>query len=147
MRFFLVFLLLFTMGCTNAVKTSIDSSDLLLKPTVCKGSAAEIHEVAFVAARKAFPDEDGIIKGSERNVRIERDFFWHGDTVIEIWVKPINDNECVLEAEHKSNWHRGNGAIGNLSDGELKHYLSTFKRECSEFLNGKSATKILQADK
>jgi len=54
----------------------------------------EIHIIAHAAAKNGFPEEDDIFKNENGKVTIERDWFWPGDTIIEVWVKPINEKQC-----------------------------------------------------
>ena len=62
----------------------------------------QIHDIS--GFRDIYKNENG-------NVTIERDWFWRGDTIINDWVKQISENLCIVEADSKPNWHRGNGAL------------------------------------
>jgi len=141
MRYLCVLLLCLTIGC-SAAKTSIDSGRAVLKPPTYEGSLQDIHQIAYKAALRAFPEEDDIYREDNGKVVIERDWFWRGDTIIEVWVKKVNETECVIEAESKGNWHRGNAALFNVSEGELKHYMSAIQLEYEDFKTGQGAYEI-----
>jgi hypothetical protein len=123
----ILFLILFV-GCTGA-KTSMKADDPFLKPLTLKGTPEEIHELTYEAAKKAFPEEDAIFKHPDNKVVIERDWFWRGDTIIEVFTKKLNDQECVVSAESRGNWHRGNAPIFDMSTDELKYYMKILKEE------------------
>lgn len=127
MKFLCAFLLFVTIVGCGAARTSVNSELEQFKPPVYEGTLSEIHELAYEAAKKAFPEEIDIFKKSNGKVIIERDWFWRGDTIIEVDVKPLNQNECIIEAESRPNWHRVNPSIFNVSKDELSHYLKTLK--------------------
>ena len=144
MRYLCVLLLCFTVG-RSAARTSVDSDYGVLEPPKYKGALEDIHEVAYMAAKRAFPEEDSIFKKGNNKVIIERDWFWRGDTIIEVWVRQVNENECIIEAESRGNWHRLNAALFNVSEGELKHYLSTLDLEYKDFKDKQGHYKATQA--
>jgi hypothetical protein len=82
----LVFLLL--IGCTNA-STSTRAADPHHRPKLLIGPIEKIYEIAFKAAKRAFPDATNIGRAEGWKVLIERDWFWRGDTIITVTVKEV----------------------------------------------------------
>ena len=138
MKYLSILILCFLIGCSTA-STSMNSKKEALKPHTYAGTVDEIQNIAFAAAKRAFPEEDAIYKNEDGKITIERDWFWRGDTIIEIWVKKADDQQCVIEAESKGNWHRGNAALVNVSEGELVHYMSTLELEYEDFIHKASS--------
>jgi len=141
MKNYSILMLCILIGCSTA-STSVDSKKEALKSHTYDGSMDEIHEIAYAAAKKAFPEEDDIFKNENGKVTIERDWFWRGDTIIEVWVKPINEKQCAIEAKSRGNWHRGNGALINVSEGELVHYMSTLEAEYEDYIHKQRAYAV-----
>ena len=132
MRLLSILMLCFLFGCSTA-STSLNSHNETLKTPTYLGTVNEVQEIAFAAAKRAFPEEDTIYKGDNGKVTIERDWFWRGDTIIEVWVKKLDKKVCIVEAESRPNWHRGNGTLINVSTGELEHYMSTLDLEYKDY--------------
>lgn len=127
-------------GCSHA-KTSMEMTDLDLQPQTLKGPIEDIYEVAFRAAKRAFPEEDDIRKGENWKIVIERDWFWRGDTIIEVLVQPISENECFITAESRVNWHRGNATMLDVSKDELRYYITALKEEYAEYMASKKENR------
>ena len=141
MKYLSIMILCLFIGCSTA-STSVNPHNVELKSPTYEGSIEEIHGIAYAAAKRAFPEEDDIFKNENGNVTIERDWFWRGDTIIEIWVKQISENLCIVEADSKPNWHRGNGTLLNVSSDELVNYLTALDLEYEDYINKQGAYNI-----
>jgi len=136
MKNFIVLALFVLIGCSHA-KTSMEMTDPNLRPQTLKGPVEDIYEIAFRAAKRAFPEEDDIRKGDNWRIVIERDWFWRGDTIIEVLVHPISENECFITAESRVNWRRGNATMLDVSEDEIRYYISALREEYAEYMASK----------
>lgn len=139
MRKFLLLILLILAGCASYAKTSVNTHYPNLQPQVLNGTIEEIYEIAFNAAKKAFPEEPDIWKEDDWKIFIERKWFWRGDTLIKVKIKDIDGGKCLVEVESRGIRKRMNQAIfDSISEGEIKYYISILKEEYEEYISPKS---------
>jgi hypothetical protein len=138
---FLMALLVF-MGCTHGT-TLTQATDPDLQPQTLQGPLEELYEVAFAAAKKAFPDEIYIRSDDVPKIVIQRDWFWRGDTKVEVLLQPISDNEYFVTVKSWASWHRLNATMLDVSEDEVRHYIRTLKEEYAEYKSPKINEKTL----
>jgi hypothetical protein len=134
----LVFLLF--IGCTHA-STSTKANDPYLKPQLLIGPVEKIYEIAFRAAKKAFPAATNIRKAEGWKVIIERDWFWRGDTIITVTVNEVEKYECIVTVESKVNWHRLNPSPFDVAMDELKYFGKALEEEYAHYRSPKPDKK------
>jgi hypothetical protein len=144
MKKLMAFVFVLLIGCTHAV-TSTKSEAPYLQPQTLKGPIEDIYEVAFRAAKRAFPEEEDIRKGDDWKVIIERDWFWRGDTVITVTVNKVSEEECIISVESKASWHRMNPCIAGVAQDELEYYGKALEEEYAEFKSPKQIENSLTA--
>jgi hypothetical protein len=140
MKNLIALVLLLFIGCTHA-STSTRAKDPHLKPQLLIGPIEEIYEVAFNAAKKAFPDATKIRRAEGRKVIIERDWFWRGDTIITVSVNEVEKYECMVTVESKVNWHRLNPCPFDVAMDELRYYGKALEKEYAEYTSPKTVKK------
>jgi hypothetical protein len=136
MKNLMALVLLLFIGCTHA-STSTRANDPYLKPRLLIGPIEKIYEVAFKAAKRAFPDATNVRKAEGWKVIIERDWFWRGDTKIIVSVHEVEKYECIVTAESKVNWHRLNPSPFDVATDELKYYGKALEKEYAEYRSPK----------
>lgn len=146
-KYVLVLALVIFSGCVH-YQTINDSTNINLRPRVLKGPLNEIQQVAYEAAKKAFPDETENIKVEDNNkVIILREWFWRGDTIIKILIDKSLNNEFILNVESMSSSHRLNPSmgIGSVAKKEIQHYLNYLDEEYKLYLTNKNSVSAAPA--
>lgn len=120
---FLFLAVLLLSSCSTA-QTSIDPSSPL-RPVILTGTLWQATYLAFETAKKTFPgdkcekdDEEGVIK-------IHRDSFFHGNTLITIRFQRINDNNWFVNVSSEGTGL--NQPLVNRSASEAEFYLKALE--------------------
>lgn len=122
----LLFLLLWGLllsSCSTAQTSVAPSSPL--RPVILTGTLWQATYLAFETAKKTFPgdrcekdDEEGVIK-------IHRDSFFHGNTLITIRFQRINDNNWFVNVSSEGTGL--NQPLVNRSASEAEFYLKALE--------------------
>ncbi len=120
---FLLLWVLLLSSC-SAAQTSVAPSSPL-RPVILTGTHWQATYLAFETAKKTFPgdqcekdDEEGVIK-------LHRDSFFHGNTLITIRLQRINDNNWFVNVSSEGTGL--NQPLVNRSASETEFYLKALE--------------------
>lgn len=122
----LLFLLLWVLllSSCSAAHTSVAPSSPL-RPVILTGTHWQATYLVLETAKKAFPGDPCEKDDEEGVIRIHRDSFFHGNTLITIRFQRINDNNWFV---HVSSEGAGlNQPLVNRSVSETEYYLKALE--------------------
>ncbi len=122
----LLFLLLwvFLLSSCSAAQTSVAPSSPL-RPVILTGTHWQATYLAFETAKKTFPDDKCEKDDEEGVIRIHRDSFFRGNTLITIRFQRINDNNWFVNVS--SEGVGMNQPLVNRSVAETEYYLKALE--------------------
>ncbi len=133
----LLLLMLFLSACSSAKTSTLPSSTL--QPVAMQGTKAEVVNLAFETAKKAFPE--GKQESDERAgiIKIIRGSFWSGRTLIVISCEQQKEDNWLVHAESAGTGL--NQPLGNRSNAEVTFYLNALKNQYSLYAARRDALK------
>jgi hypothetical protein len=122
----LLFLLLWVLllSSCSAAQTSVAPSSPL-RPVILTGTLWQASYLAFETAKKTFPGDKCEKDDEEGVIRIHRDSFFHGNTLITIRFQRINDNNWFVNVSSEGTGL--NQPLVNRSVAETEYYLKALE--------------------
>lgn len=121
----LSFLALIWVFCScSAAQTSVSPSSAL-RPVILTGTRWQATYLAFETAKKTFPGEKCEKDDEEGVIKVHRNSFFHGNTLMTIRFQRINDNNWFVNVV--SEGVGLNQPLGNRSVSETELYLKALE--------------------
>ena len=120
---FLFLAVLLLSSCSTAQTSAAPSSPL--RPVILTGTHWQATYLAFETAKKTFPGDKCEKDDEEGVIRIHRDSFFHGNTLITIRFQRINDNNWFVNVS--SEGVGLNQPLVNRSVAETEYYLKALE--------------------
>ena len=114
----------FLLSSCSAAQTSVAPSSPL-RPVILTGTHWQATYLAFETAKKTFPDDKCEKDDEEGVIRIHRDSFFRGNTLITIRFQRINDNNWFVNVS--SEGVGMNQPLVNRSVAETEYYLKALE--------------------
>ena len=124
---FLFLAVLLLSSCSTAQTSAAPSSPL--RPVILTGTHWQATYLAFETAKKTFPGDKCEKDDEEGVIRIHRDSFFHGNTLITIRFQRINDNNWFVNVS--SEGVGLNQPLVNRSVAETEYYLKALEDEAA----------------
>jgi hypothetical protein len=120
---FLFLAVLLLSSCSTAQTSAAPSSPL--RPVILTGTHWQATYLAFETAKKTFPGDKCEKDDEEGVIRIHRDSFFNGNTLITIRFQRINDNNWFVNVS--SEGAGLNQPLVNRSVAETEYYLKALE--------------------
>ena len=116
--------LIWLFSACSAAQTSVSPSSAL-RPVILTGTRWQATYLAFETAKKTFPGDKCEKDDEEGVIRIHRDSFFNGNTLITIRFQRINDNNWFVNVS--SEGAGLNQPLVNRSVAETEYYLKALE--------------------
>ena len=138
LRFLYLILVLLLSSCSSA-KTSI-APESKIKPVLLKGTQSQIMDIVYSTAKRVFPGEPCERNDEKRVVKIHRNWFWRGDTLLTVSLTSDESNNWLVHVTSEGVGF--NQPIGDMSTSEVIQYLDELITEYNQFIKNQKEKEI-----